>query len=98
MARNKTAAGGIVRSERPLDYASAADALGASHLRIVAWHLLPAACGFVAAQLTMLVPGFIVAEAPLSYVGLGFPPDVPSWGTMCRRRRRFARPAISRGC
>ena len=30
----------------------------------------------------MLVPAFIVAEATLSYVGLGFPPDVPSWGTM----------------
>jgi peptide/nickel transport system permease protein len=73
---------GIVRSERRLDYASAAAALGAGHLRIVARHLLPAARGFVAAQLTMLVPGFIVAEATLSYVGLGFPPDVPSWGTM----------------
>jgi peptide/nickel transport system permease protein len=73
---------GIVRSERRLDYASAAAALGAGHLRIVARHLLPAARGFIAAQLTMLVPGFIVAEATLSYVGLGFPPDVPSWGTM----------------
>ena len=65
---------GIVRSERRLDYASAAAALGAGHLRILARHLLPAARGFVAAQLTMLVPGFIVAEATLSYVGLGFPP------------------------
>jgi peptide/nickel transport system permease protein len=73
---------GIVRSERRLDYASAAAALGAGHVRIVALHLLPAAGGFIAAQLTMLVPGFIVAEATLSYVGLGFPPDVPSWGTM----------------
>ena len=73
---------GIVRSERRLDYAAAAAAIGAGHARIVARHLLPAAGGFIAAQLTMLVPGFIVAEATLSYVGLGFPPDVPSWGTM----------------
>jgi peptide/nickel transport system permease protein len=73
---------GIVRSERRLDYASAVAALGAGHVRIVALHLLPAAAGFIAAQLTMLVPGFIVAEATLSYVGLGFPPEVPSWGTM----------------
>ena len=64
---------GIVRSERRLDYAAAAAALGAGHVRIVALHLLPAARGFVAAQLTMLVPAFIVAEATLSYVGLGFP-------------------------
>jgi peptide/nickel transport system permease protein len=73
---------GIVRSERRLDYAAAAAAIGAGHARIVALHLLPAAAGFIAAQLTMLVPGFIIAEATLSYVGLGFPPDVPSWGTM----------------
>ena len=73
---------GIVRSERRLDYAAAAAAIGAGHARIVALHLLPAARGFIAAQLTMLVPGFIIAEATLSYVGLGFPPDVPSWGTM----------------
>ena len=73
---------GIVRSERRLDYAAAAAAIGAGHARIVMLHLLPAAGGFIAAQLTMLVPGFIIAEATLSYVGLGFPPDVPSWGTM----------------
>jgi peptide/nickel transport system permease protein len=73
---------GIVRSERTRDYASAARSLGASHVRIVVRHLLPAARGFVTAQLTMLVPAFIVAEATLSFVGLGFPVDVPSWGTM----------------
>jgi len=33
-------------------------------------------------QLTMLIPAFIVAEATLSYVGLGFPEPVASWGTM----------------
>jgi peptide/nickel transport system permease protein len=73
---------GVVRAERGLDYAAAAASLGASHVRIVARHLLPAARGFIAAQLTMLVPAFIVSEATLSYVGLGFPPEVASWGTM----------------
>ena len=72
----------IVRSERRLDYASAAEALGASHARLLARHLLPAARGFIAVQITMLVPAFIVAEATLSYVGLGFPDPVASWGTM----------------
>jgi peptide/nickel transport system permease protein len=73
---------GIVRSERRLDYAAAAASLGASPIRIIGRHLLPAARGFVTAQLTMLIPAFIVSEATLSFVGLGFPPDVPSWGTM----------------
>jgi peptide/nickel transport system permease protein len=73
---------GIVRSERRLDYATAAASLGAGHGRIIGRHLLPAASGFITAQLTMLVPAFIVSEATLSFVGLGFPADVPSWGTM----------------
>ena len=38
--------------------------------------------GFLAVQLTLLIPAFIVAEATLSYVGLGFPDQMASWGTM----------------
>lgn len=72
----------IVRSERQLDYAVAARALGASDFRLLARHLLPAARGFIVVEITMLVPSFIVAEATLSYVGLGFPEPVASWGSM----------------
>ncbi len=72
----------IVRSEKQLDYSAAAASLGASHLRLLVRHLLPAARGFIAVEITMLVPSFIVAEATLSYVGLGFPDPVASWGTM----------------
>ena len=72
----------IVQTERRLDYAVAARALGASDARLLLRHLLPATRGFVAVEMTMLVPAFIVAEATLSYVGLGFPDPVASWGTM----------------
>jgi peptide/nickel transport system permease protein len=72
----------IVRTERRLDYAAAAEALGASRLRLLVRHLLPAARGFLGVEITMLVPAFIVAEATLSYIGLGFPDPVASWGTM----------------
>jgi peptide/nickel transport system permease protein len=72
----------IVRTERGLDYAVAARSLGAGHVRLLVRHLLPAARGFVVVELTMLVPAFIVAEATLSYVGLGFPDVTASWGTM----------------
>jgi peptide/nickel transport system permease protein len=72
----------IVRSERRLDYAVAAVSLGAGHSRVLLRHLLPAARGFIVVELTMLVPAFIVAEATLSFVGLGFPDPVASWGTM----------------
>jgi len=72
----------IVRSERRLDYAVAARALGASHARLLIRHLLPSARGFLAVQATLLIPAFIIAEATLSFVGLGFPDPVASWGTM----------------
>jgi len=72
----------IVRSERTLEYVIAAQSLGASRFRILSRHLLPASAGFLQSQLTLLVPAFVVAEATLSYVGLGFPEPVASWGTM----------------
>jgi peptide/nickel transport system permease protein len=73
---------GVVRVERGLDYATAAAALGAGPFRILFRHLLPAARGLMAVQLTTLVPAFIVGEATLSYVGFGFPDEAASWGTM----------------
>ncbi len=72
----------IVRSEKQQDYSVAASSLGAGHVRLLLRHLLPATRGFLGVEITLLVPAFIVAEATLSYVGLGFPDPVASWGTM----------------
>jgi peptide/nickel transport system permease protein len=72
----------IVRSEKQRDYGVAALSLGASHARLLVRHLLPAARGFLAVEIVMLVPAFMVGEATLSYVGLGFPDPIASWGTM----------------
>ena len=72
----------IVASERERDYAQAAVALGAGRARLLFRHLLPAARGFLAAQAALLVAAFILAEATLSYVGLGFPDPSVSWGVM----------------
>ncbi len=72
----------IVAGERRRDYAVAAVALGAGPVRVLFRHLLPACRGYVAVQATLLVPAFILAEATLSFVGLGFPDETPSWGTM----------------
>jgi peptide/nickel transport system permease protein len=73
---------GIVASEREREYIVAGRALGASPARLVVSHLLPAARGHLLTQGTLLFPAFILAEATLSYVGLGFPDSVPTWGTM----------------
>lgn len=71
----------IVRAEAGEEYVLAAIAAGASRWRVITRHLLPACAGYLAVQAALLVPGFVLAEATLSYIGLGFPDEVPSWGT-----------------
>ena len=73
---------GIIASEREREYVAAGRAAGASPMRLLAVHLMPAARGYLTTQATLLLPAFILAEATLSYVGLGFPTSVPTWGTM----------------
>ena len=72
----------IVAVERQREYVLAAQSLGASPARIIVRHLLPACAGHLIVQATLLLPAFILAEATLSFVGLGFPDPVASWGTM----------------
>ena len=72
----------IVLAERERDYAMAARAAGAGRARLLVLHLLPAASGYVLTQATLLFPAFILAEATMSFVGLGFPTEVATWGTM----------------
>jgi peptide/nickel transport system permease protein len=71
----------IVRSERTRDYAEAARAAGAGPRRL-ARHLVPAAWSFLAIEVALLVPALLVAEATISFLGLGFPDAQASWGTM----------------
>jgi peptide/nickel transport system permease protein len=71
----------IVASERARDYAEAARAAGAGPWRL-ARHLVPAARGFLAVEVVLLVPALLVAEATISYLGLGFSDAQASWGTM----------------
>jgi peptide/nickel transport system permease protein len=73
---------GILNVERRSEYAEAARALGASPLRVMTRHLLPATLGFLGVQATVLVPAFVMAEATLSFAGLGFAAPAPSWGAM----------------
>ena len=72
----------IIASERSRDYVTAAEALGAGSARVLLRHLLPSARGHLAMQATLLLPAFILAEATMSYIGLGFSEATPTWGTM----------------
>jgi peptide/nickel transport system permease protein len=67
-------------SLREKEFMEAARALGASRLRQVARHILPNALGPVIVAGTIDVANAIIAESTLSFLGLGFPPDIPTWG------------------
>ena len=67
---------------REFEYVQAARALGAGPGRIVLRHMLPTAYPAVVVQATLGMAGAIIAEASLSFLGLGVQPPTPSWGTM----------------
>ena len=67
-------------SLREKEFVEAARALGASPARLVVRHILPNALGPVIVAGTIDVAAAIIFESTLSFLGLGFPPDVPSWG------------------
>ena len=67
---------------REFDFVQAARALGAGSRRIVVRHILPTALPAVVVQATLGMAGAIIAEASLSFLGLGVQPPTPSWGTM----------------
>jgi len=67
-------------SLREKEFVEAARGLGAAPLRQVVRHILPNALGPVIVAGTIDVAGAIIAESSLSFLGLGFPPDIPTWG------------------
>jgi len=69
-------------SLREKEFVEAARALGASRLRLVLRHILPNALGPVIVAATIDVAAAIIAESTLSFLGLGFPPDIPTWGRL----------------
>jgi ABC-type dipeptide/oligopeptide/nickel transport system permease subunit len=84
---------GQVLVARGLDYVQAARALGASDARLVARHVLPNVLGPIIVAATLGVGSAIMAEAALSFVGLGAQPPTPSWGAMIAEGRDLLRVA-----
>lgn len=69
-------------SLREKEFVEAARALGASRWRLVVRHIMPNALGPAIVAGTIEVANAIITESTLSFLGVGFPPDVPSWGRM----------------
>lgn len=76
---------GKIMSLREEDYVTAARISSASHSKIIGKHLLPGVTSFLIVHITLAIPGMILGETTLSFLGLGItPPDV-SWGTLLQQ-------------
>jgi peptide/nickel transport system permease protein len=80
---------GEVLSIKRRDYVEAAQVVGASDARIIARHIFPNVVPLVIVWATLAVPVLIIAEASLSFLGLGVQTPIPSWGNMLRDAQRF---------
>ncbi|HTT20727.1 MAG TPA: ABC transporter permease [Candidatus Sulfotelmatobacter sp.] len=78
---------GQVLAAREREFVEAAQALGASDLRIIVRHILPNIIQPVIVQAAIGMAGAILAEATMSFLGLGVPPPAASWGTMLNDAR-----------
>ena len=79
------------------EFISSAEALGFSHSRILFFHILPNCLAPIIVTFTLGISGAIMAEASLSFLGLGIQPPTPSWGSMINEGKDFLRiaPGIS---
>jgi len=80
---------GQVRALRERDYMIAAEALGASDLRLMFRELLPNAVAPIVVSATLTVANAILMEAYVSYLGYGIQPPTPSWGNMLNNAQEY---------
>jgi peptide/nickel transport system permease protein len=83
----------LVRGEvlhlRTKEYIQGAQAIGAGPLRIVTLHIWPNLVGPLVVQATFGMAGTIITESGLSFLGLGAPPSIPTWGALLNAGRRL---------
>jgi peptide/nickel transport system permease protein len=80
---------GLVLAIREEDYVQGARAMGAGDLRLMGRHVLPNIVSSILVQATVSIPTAIIAEAVLSFLGLGVQPPIASWGTMLNTAQAF---------
>jgi peptide/nickel transport system permease protein len=81
---------GVVLSAKERDFVRAARGFGATSGYLLRRHILPEASSVVLTQATILVPQFVLAEMTLSFLGLGVPEPVPSWGNLLSSLQQYS--------
>jgi peptide/nickel transport system permease protein len=82
-------------SLRNEDFVMAAKLSGSSELRIVVFHMVPSFLSYLIASLTLAVPGMILGETTLSFLGVGLRPPVVSWGVALREAQSLRNVALA---
>jgi peptide/nickel transport system permease protein len=72
-----------------MEFVTAARAIGANPFRILRVHILPNLVSIIIVAATLSVGNAIITESTLSFLGLGFPPDIPTWGRMLYDAQNF---------
>lgn len=80
---------GQVLAARDLDYVVAARAIGASNLRIILKHITPNLTSYLIVTATLALPGYIIGESALSFLGLGIKEPMASWGLLLKDAQNF---------
>lgn len=80
---------GQVLAVRESDYVQAARSLGAADLRIIVRHVLPNLTSYLVVAATLALPGYILGESVLSFLGLGIKEPLASWGLLLRDAQNF---------
>jgi len=81
---------GVVLSAKERDYVRAARGFGATDGYLLRRHILPETASVILTQAAILVPQFVLAEMTLSFLGLGVPEPVPSWGSLLASLQQYS--------
>jgi peptide/nickel transport system permease protein len=89
----------VVRSRflslREEDFVMAAQLAGSNEFRIVVRHMVPSFLSYIIASVTLAIPGMIIGETSLSFIGVGLRPPVVSWGVMLQEAQQLSAVALS---
>jgi peptide/nickel transport system permease protein len=81
---------GVVLTEKERDFVRAARGFGATDAYLLRRHILPATSSVLLTQAVILIPQFVLAEMTLSFLGLGVPEPVPSWGNLLANLQQYS--------
>ncbi len=80
---------GMVLSIKNQEFVEASKSIGASSMRIIIKHILPQTASYIIIAITLSVPGYILAESGLSFLGLGIQQPDASWGNMLKEAQEY---------